>query len=52
MKFKKLGLNYVDGILHDHVFIDTIKGKTKPNDKVRYLEMEVRANHKVVVIDK
>jgi hypothetical protein len=52
IKFKKVGTKYVDGIIHDHVFIDTIKGKTKPEDKVRYVEMEMRASHKVIVIDK
>jgi hypothetical protein len=52
VKFKKLGIQYIDGIVHDHVFIDTIKGKAKSTDKVRYIEMEIRATHKIIVINK
>jgi len=50
LKFSELGVNYIDGIINDHITIDTL---TKPNltDKVRYIENVLRATHKVVVIE-
>ena len=50
--FKESGIYYLDGVLNDHVTIDTLKRPKRPTDKVRYLEKEVRATHKVIVITK
>jgi len=51
IKFTELGTFYIDGIINDHVFIDTLKQPKKPTDKVRYIEKVVQATHKVVVIE-
>lgn len=50
LKFTELGVNYIDGIINDHLTIDTLT-KPKPTDKVRYIENVLRATHKVVVIE-
>lgn len=50
--FREVGVQYIDGILNDHVTIDTLKRPLKPTDKVRYLEKEVRVTHKVFVLAK
>jgi len=52
IKFEELGTFYIDGIINDHVTIDTLTRPRKPSDKVRYIENVVRATHKVVVIAK
>lgn len=51
IKFTELGTFYMDGIINDHVMIDTLTRPKKPTDKVRYIENIIRANHKVVVIE-
>lgn len=51
IKFSKLGVNYIDGIIDDIVLIDTIK-KAKDNDSLLLLRNEKRVTHKVYVIDK
>jgi hypothetical protein len=50
LKFTELGVNYIDGIINDHITIDTLT-KPKPTDKVRYIENVLRATHKVFVIE-
>ena len=50
LKFTELGINYIDGIINDHITIDTLT-KPKPTDKVRYVENVLRITHKVVVIE-
>lgn len=52
IKFSELGVHYIDGLINDHVIIDTLPKIRNPDDKVRYIEKVVRATHKVVVIDK
>ena len=51
IKFTELGIHYIDGIINDHLTIDTLTTPKKPTDKVRYIENVVRATHKVVVIE-
>ncbi len=51
VKFSKLGINYIDGVIYDYVLIDTASIHKK-TDKIRYIEKEARATHKVVVIEK
>ncbi|WP_147406591.1 hypothetical protein [Flavobacterium endophyticum] len=51
IKFTELGVHYLDGIINDHIAIDTLISSKKPNDKVRYIENEVRATHKVIVVE-
>lgn len=48
IKFSEVGVHYLDGIINDHISIDTNKGE----DKVRYIENVVRASHKVIVIER
>ena len=50
IKFTELGVHYIDGIINDHVSIDTLIQFNKSIDKVRYIENVVRATHKVVVV--
>jgi hypothetical protein len=50
LKFTELGVHYIDGIINDHISIDTLIKSKKSIDKVRYIENVVRATHKVVVI--
>ena len=52
VKFTELGVHYIDGIINDHVTIDTLTRPKKSTDKVRYIENVLRATHKVVVIEK
>ena len=52
IKFNELGIHYIDGIINDIVYIDTVKSKRKDSDLVRLIENEVRVTHKVVVIRK
>ncbi|WP_264530377.1 hypothetical protein [Flavobacterium sp. N502540] len=50
-KFDKLGINYIDGIIKDEVWIDTkeiINGKQEK--RIRIISNEFRATHKVFVI--
>ncbi|MDQ6528090.1 hypothetical protein [Flavobacterium sp. LHD-85] len=52
LKFNKLGVNYIDGIIKDEVWIDTIEIKNKKKEKkMRIITNEFRATKKVVVID-
>ncbi|MCF6129078.1 hypothetical protein L1S35_05285 [Flavobacterium sp. AS60] len=44
--FKELGVFYINGILNDHVTIDT----KRSDKKIRYIEKEYILNHKIVVI--
>lgn len=50
ISFNKLGIHYIDGILNDHITIDTLKVPRKLTDKIRYMEKEIRITHKVVVV--
>ncbi len=50
LKFTELGVHYIDGIINDHISIDTLIKSKKSIDKVRYIENVVRVTHKVVVI--
>lgn len=52
VKFTKLGTNYIVGIINDNVLIDTVAKDKNGKDLVRYVEREVRATHKVVVIER
>jgi hypothetical protein len=52
IKFNELGIHYIDGIINDIVYIDTVTSKRKNSDLVRLIENEVRVTHKVVVIKK
>ncbi len=49
IKFPKLGIYYIDGIISDNIIIDTNKVKNDSNN-IRYIVKEFRATHKVVVI--
>ena len=49
LKFTELGVHYIDGIINDHISIDTLIKSKKSIEKVRYIENVVRATHKVVV---
>jgi hypothetical protein len=50
MKFTELGVNYIDGIINDNVFID-LKRKDKNGENLsRAITDEVRATYKIVVI--
>lgn len=49
--FTEAGTFYLDGVINEHVTVDTLQRPKKPTDKVRYIENEVRATHKVIVID-
>ncbi len=49
IKFSELGTYYLDGIIDDHVTVDTFSQKSI--DKVRYIENLVRATHKVIVVN-
>jgi hypothetical protein len=52
LKFNKLGVNYIDGIIKDEVWLDTIEIKNnKKEKKMRIITNEFRATKKVVVID-
>lgn len=51
IKFTELGVHYIDGIINDHITIDTLINSKNPTDKVRYIENVFRATHKVVVIE-
>lgn len=51
IKFTELGVHYIDGIINDHITIDTLTNSKSNTDKVRYIENVVRATHKVVVIE-
>ncbi len=51
VQFTKTGTYYIDGIINDHVLIDTVSNP-KSRNMVRYIEKEARAIHKVVVIEK
>jgi hypothetical protein len=51
-KFNKLGINYVDGIIKDEVWIDTIEIINGRKEKrVRIISNEFRATHKVFVVE-
>jgi hypothetical protein len=50
IKFSKLGVNYIDGLIDDIVFIDTIRNP-KNDDLLPLLRNETRATHKVYVIE-
>lgn len=50
VKFSELGIHYIDGLINDHVTIDTLI-RSKPTDKVRYIENVLRVTHKVFVIE-
>ena len=50
IKFSKLGVNYIDGLIDDIVFIDTIKNP-KNDDLLPLLRNETRATLKVYVIE-
>ena len=52
IKFSELGVHYLDGIINDHISIDTFSQSNKDEDKVRYIENVVRATHKVMVIER
>lgn len=52
IKFSELGVHYLDGIINDHISIDTFSQSKKNEDKARYIENVVRATHKVIVIEK
>ncbi len=51
IKFTEVGTYYLYGIINDHVTIDTNK-ISKPTNRVRIIENEARASHKIVVINK
>ncbi|WP_309609609.1 hypothetical protein [Flavobacterium sp.] len=51
VKFNKLGVHYIDGYINDNVLLDILTKDNISTDKVRYIENEVRATHKVVVIE-
>lgn len=52
IKFDQTGIYYIDGIINDNVIIDIPnKEKKQKEDKVRYIVNEVRATHKVIVIE-
>jgi hypothetical protein len=51
IKFTELGTNYIDGILNDQAVIDDITKNKNAKNRVRIIENEVRATHKVVVIE-
>ncbi len=46
IKFSKLGVNYIDGIIEDKVYL-----QQKDTTKVRIITNTTRATHKVVVVD-
>jgi len=50
VKFTKLGINYIDGFINDFAIIDTVVNK-KADSKARYIENEVRATHRVIVVE-
>lgn len=52
ISFNQLGVHYIDGIINDHIFIDTISPNKNGNNKIRYIENIVRATHKVIVVRK
>lgn len=52
IKFTKVGVHYIDGIINDNILIDKLPTSKEATDKVRYIENEIRATHKVVVIEK
>lgn len=45
IKFSKLGINYIDGIIEDKVYI-----RQKDTSKVRIITNQIRATHKVIVV--
>ncbi|PKQ46765.1 hypothetical protein [Confluentibacter flavum] len=49
IKFSKLGVNYIDGIINDIVLI--VPKDTDKNEYYPLLRNEIRATHKVFVID-
>jgi hypothetical protein len=49
VKFSKLGVNYIDGLIDDIVLIDTVENK-KNGDPLPLLRNEARASHRVIVI--
>ena len=52
IKFSKLGIYYIDGIINDILLLDLNK-KDKEGDALsRFIENEERVTHKVVVIEK
>lgn len=52
IKFDKLGINYIDGIIKDEVWIDTIEIINNRKEKrTRIITNEFRATKKVVVIE-
>lgn len=52
IKFSKLGIYYIDGIINDIILLDLNK-KDKEGDALsRFIENEERVTHKVVVIKK
>ncbi len=52
IKFTNLGTNYIDGIINDQAIIANSLKEKKADDKVRIIENETRATHKVVVIER
>ena len=51
IKFSKSGTYYIDGIINDHVYIDTNK-ISKSTNIITHLENESRVSHKIIVLDK
>lgn len=52
ISFPKQGVFYIDGIINDGVYIDLQRKDEKGDNLLRWLELNVRATKKVVVIDK
>lgn len=52
MKFNKLGIRYIDGIITDEVSIENGGKNEKGDPMTRVITHEFRVTHKVVVIEK
>ena len=51
VEFSKAGVQYLDGIISDFVYIDTDIKNSEGEKMVRNIADEIRATHKIVVID-
>ncbi|WP_396154797.1 hypothetical protein [Flavobacterium macrobrachii] len=52
IKFDKVGIYYIDGIIHDFAVIELNKKNESGEDLVRLIENEERVSHKVIVVNR